>query len=144
MTGCQDSCADKSYAYTFPTGGKTCRSCFELLGQALNEKECTCPEPKIYYQGNCYLAENLPVKCSSNQILIGGLCYSKDTNITCVANSHSSPDGSICLCDDGYEYFQTQCLKICPENSNRTTFGVCSCRYGYIMNSSKICESICP
>lgn len=102
ITGCQDTCPANSYPYTFSNGGKTCKTCFQPLGQTLRNNECSCPNNQVYYQGNCYQAQSLPVKCSADQVLIGNTCFLKTPTITCPTNSHASPDGSKCICDYGY------------------------------------------
>lgn len=77
ITGCQDTCPANTYPYTFPNGGKTCRTCFQPLGQIVQNNQCICANNQVYYQGNCYTTQNLPLKCSSNQLLIGNTCYTK-------------------------------------------------------------------
>lgn len=64
--------------------------------------------------------------------------------ISCLPHSHPNSNLTSCDCDEGYDKFNENCLQKCPKYSSRTTFGICACNYGYIMNSSHLCESICP
>lgn len=86
------------------------------------------------------------MKCSQDQILIDGKCLFKNISqvLKCPQNSHVNANLTSCICDEGYELVNKSCLKACPSHSSRTTFGVCACSYGFIMNSSYLCESICP
>jgi hypothetical protein len=79
-------------------------------------------------------------------VLIDGGCFFRNTSqvISCPLNSHSNSDKTACLCNEGYESYKQTCLQTCPVYSSRTSYGLCACKYGYIMNSSHLCESICP
>ena len=145
---CLDQCQQNSYPYSFADGGKTCRKCMRSQGQSLwqSGNSCSCPNNEVYHQGNCYPPQNQPPKCKSDQLLLGNKCINKDITkvLQCPANAHPNADLSSCICDTGYDSVGAECLAECPPNSKRTSYGLCACNYGFIMNSGRQCESICP
>lgn len=41
----------------------------------------------------------------------------------------------LCVCNTGYEPHSSQCLSLCPANSERNTYGSCVCDTGYTMKN---------
>ena len=144
--GCLDQCPANSYPSLLSNNGKVCRPCLRQLSQSLQGDTCSCPSGQTYFEGNCYSSSQLPPNCTSNQLLINKKCVNKNilVSLNCPANSSPNADHTGCRCNSGYESINNECLKLCPEHSKRTSYGICACNYGFIMNSSQLCESICP
>ena len=118
ISGCLDQCPPLTFSSQLATGGKTCRSCLDQLGQTKdpNGQGCLCSENKVYFQGNCYEATQIPLKCSKGQVFINGGCFFRNTSqiIKCPEHAHSNANKTACQCDDGYESFKESCLELCP------------------------------
>jgi cysteine-rich repeat protein len=145
VAGCLDQCPANSYP-TDINGGKVCRNCLRQLSQTLQGNTCICPAGQTYFEGNCYTTSQLPPNCTNKQLLINGQCVDKNilAALNCPANSAPTANRTSCRCNSGFESVNNECLPLCPPNSRRTSYGICACTYGFIMNSSQLCESICP
>lgn len=101
VSGCLDACSPGSFAYTFASGGKTCRQCSSQLGQTASAGGCVCPTGSQYYQGNCYPLGSQPTICPAGQLLFGTLCLGP-SSLNCSAHASPTNDGLSCVCDKGY------------------------------------------
>mgnify|MGYP000327251598 CR=1 FL=1 len=101
LNSCDYKCAADTYAYTFGSGGNTCKGCPSELGQSLkiDSSGCDCQNGMIFFEGNCFETSKLPPNCTENQLLVNDKCVNKDQILKCPANSipNENKDGCICI-----------------------------------------------
>lgn len=61
--------------------------------------------------------------------------YNKTPKSAAAEENKKQYVNDLCKCNDGYEPWSSQCVLICPDNSDRNSYGSCVCDEGYTMKN---------
>ena len=61
--------------------------------------------------------------------------YNKTSKSAATEDNKKRYVNDLCTCNTGYEPWSSQCVLICPDNSDRNSYGSCVCDEGYTMKN---------
>lgn len=110
-----------------------CENACEYFQDSDRKTQCmeSCPKGDAPKEGDI-------IDAVSDMFYNSMLCPDNSTYSTTPKASAQNKDqyvNDLCVCNTGYEPHSSQCLSLCPANSERNTYGSCVCDTGYTMKN---------
>lgn len=110
-----------------------CENACEYFQDSDRKTQCmeSCPKGDAPNEGDI-------IDAVSDMFYNSMLCPDNSTYSTTPKASAQNKDqyvNDLCVCNTGYEPHSSQCLSLCPANSERNTYGSCVCDTGYTMKN---------
>ena len=116
-----------------------CENACEYFQDSDRKTQCmeSCPKGDAPNEGDI-------IDAVSDMFYNSMLCPDNSTYSTTPKASAQNKDqyvNDLCVCNTGYEPHSSQCLSLCPANSERNTYGSCVCDTGYTMKNGVCVKS---